>query len=435
MAEQRTLKPQFFLTRPNGAMVPLVAMDEMPFHVQIRGVPRSLTAFDIGGMTPLGLVESRHEYHVVEAMNNMNNIAHRNPTTGQKPSDLPSSLVSQHLGVALCPSPVVKFPGSITQPSDTTSSSFSTEDGKTNTPAGSSVDSSADTNTAPCPVPAWRQHATTNVAAPATTKIEDSKSTANAATASNTAKALTGKKVYCSYWLRKGECDFAQQGCIYKHEMPTDLETLQSVGFTDIPLWYRQRYDLGSLHVENGRNIPSFGVADRANPTPPRSFHVGDNAKRMIRNQIGPNNRSHSLRGWRQNGRRHEERRAPLEVGDKRQKQTEAAIDAVIAAEAEREREREALRKKFPCLAPESRSVFVGHEDLLTETFSNGEEPNDVHAQIRKIEQAAWEEEQAERQKKLAELEEKEKQRDEQTAAGETKKGPGKKKGGKGGKK
>ncbi|KAL6252428.1 hypothetical protein RBB50_000147 [Rhinocladiella similis] len=435
MAEQKTLKPQFFLTRQNGAMVPLVAMDEMPIHVQIRGVPRSLTAFEIAGMTPLGLVESRHEYHVVEAMNNMNNIAHRSTTIDPKPSDPSSSLVPPHTRLAPCPSPVVKFPGNTEHPSDTSSASGSTEEAKTSSPPGSSVDSSAHTNAAPRPVPAWRQNATTNAATTGTTKVEDSKNTTNTATAANAANPLTGKKIYCSYWLRKGECDFAQQGCIYKHEMPTDLETLQSVGFTDIPLWYRQRYDLGSLHVENGRNIPSFGVADRNNPNPPRSFHVGDHAKRMIRNQIGPNNRSFSPRGGRQNNRRQDERRAQLEAEDKRQKETEAAIEAVIAAEAEREREREALRKKFPCLAPENRGVFVGHEDLLTETFSNGEEPNDLHAQIRKIEQAAWEEEQAERQKKLEELEEKEKQRAEQKAVGGSKKGAGKKKGGKGGKK
>ncbi|KAK6365887.1 hypothetical protein LTS17_010853 [Exophiala oligosperma] len=435
MAEQRTLKPQFFLTRQNGAMVPLVAMDEMPIHVQIRGVPRSLTAFEIAGMTPLGLVESRHEYHIVEAMNNMNNIGHRNTTTGQKPTDLSSSFVPPQMRLAPCPSPIVKFPGNTEHLSETGSASLSTEEGKTSTRPGSSGESSIHSDAALPAVPAWRQNATTNVTA-TTSKVEESKNAGNTATtAGNVPTPLTGKKIYCSYWLRKGECDFAQQGCIYKHEMPTDLETLQSVGFTDIPLWYRQRYDLGSLNVENGRNNPSFGVADRNKPSPPRNFQVGDNAKRMIRNQIGPVNRSYSPRGGRANGRRQDERRAQLEAGEKRQRETDAAIEAVIAAEAEREREREALMKKFPCLAPENRGVFVGHEDLLTETFSNGEEPNDMHAQIRKIEQAAWEEEQTERQKKLEELEENEMQRPEGKAAGGSKKGQGKKKGGKGKKK
>jgi hypothetical protein len=50
----------------------------------------------------------------------------------------------------------------------------------------------------------------------------------------------TNKKTYCSYWIRTGECDYTQQGCRYKHEMP-DLETLNRIGFRDFPLWWKQR--------------------------------------------------------------------------------------------------------------------------------------------------------------------------------------------------
>jgi hypothetical protein len=46
------------------------------------------------------------------------------------------------------------------------------------------------------------------------------------------------KKEYCSYWLRTGECDFTQQGCIYKHEMPRDPRVLESLGLRGIPNWY-----------------------------------------------------------------------------------------------------------------------------------------------------------------------------------------------------
>lgn len=61
-----------------------------------------------------------------------------------------------------------------------------------------------------------------------------------------------GKKEYCSYWLRHGECDYAQQGCIYKHEMPHDRATLERLGLRDLPRWYREKHNLGSLLGSNG---------------------------------------------------------------------------------------------------------------------------------------------------------------------------------------
>lgn len=50
-----------------------------------------------------------------------------------------------------------------------------------------------------------------------------------------------GKKVYCTHWIRRGECDFTQQGCLYKHEMP-DIETLQAIGIRGIPTWFLNAY-------------------------------------------------------------------------------------------------------------------------------------------------------------------------------------------------
>ena len=46
-----------------------------------------------------------------------------------------------------------------------------------------------------------------------------------------------GKKVYCTHWLSKGNCAYMQQGCIYKHEIPKDQETWESLGFHTIPGW------------------------------------------------------------------------------------------------------------------------------------------------------------------------------------------------------
>lgn len=48
------------------------------------------------------------------------------------------------------------------------------------------------------------------------------------------------KKLYCTYWIRTGECDYTQQGCLYKHEMP-DKAVLAEIGFRAVPRWWQER--------------------------------------------------------------------------------------------------------------------------------------------------------------------------------------------------
>jgi hypothetical protein len=48
------------------------------------------------------------------------------------------------------------------------------------------------------------------------------------------------KKIYCNYWCQTGQCGFIQQGCIYKHEMPEDKETLNLIGLKSVPAWWRK---------------------------------------------------------------------------------------------------------------------------------------------------------------------------------------------------
>jgi len=49
-----------------------------------------------------------------------------------------------------------------------------------------------------------------------------------------------GKKEYCTYWIRTGECDYTQQGCLFKHEMP-DRATLETIGFRSLPKWWQEK--------------------------------------------------------------------------------------------------------------------------------------------------------------------------------------------------
>ena len=75
------------------------------------------------------------------------------------------------------------------------------------------------------------------------------------------------KKLYCSYWLRHGECDYLQQGCKYLHVMPTDVETLNRCGLRDIPRWYRNQMqqqsqrDQGLLPPHTTNSLLDSGLA------------------------------------------------------------------------------------------------------------------------------------------------------------------------------
>lgn len=64
------LRPQFFCTRPNGTVTPLIAVDELPSHISIRGVSRALSPNDTQGMTSLGTVNARNQIYIVDGVPN-----------------------------------------------------------------------------------------------------------------------------------------------------------------------------------------------------------------------------------------------------------------------------------------------------------------------------------------------------------------------------
>ena len=49
-----------------------------------------------------------------------------------------------------------------------------------------------------------------------------------------------GKKIYCTFWCRTGNCNYTQQGCKFIHEIPPDLETRLAIGLRDYPTWMRE---------------------------------------------------------------------------------------------------------------------------------------------------------------------------------------------------
>ncbi|KAK2597460.1 hypothetical protein QQS21_005930 [Conoideocrella luteorostrata] len=51
-----------------------------------------------------------------------------------------------------------------------------------------------------------------------------------------------GGKIYCDKWIHDGVCAFTQQGCKFKHEMPSDEATQRSLGlYRGLPPWWKQK--------------------------------------------------------------------------------------------------------------------------------------------------------------------------------------------------
>ncbi|CAD0091417.1 unnamed protein product [Aureobasidium mustum] len=75
------------------------------------------------------------------------------------------------------------------------------------------------------------------------------------------------KKIYCTYWIQnQGQCAFTQQGCIYKHEMPEDKETLESIGLKSVPAWWRKeqaRKKSKAKRTERNGSISEWEVVER----------------------------------------------------------------------------------------------------------------------------------------------------------------------------
>lgn len=88
-------------------------------------------------------------------------------------------------------------------------------------------------------------------------KVESFKASKPASPSSRRTPDL-GEKVYCTHWIRHGECDYIQQGCRYKHEMP-DRATLTSIGFRTVPRWWQEK-----IAVQLGQSaIPTVGPVVR----------------------------------------------------------------------------------------------------------------------------------------------------------------------------
>ena len=250
-------RPEYFVARADGTLTPMIAVDELPSTILILGAPATITPAGTQNMISLGLKERSPQPYVVQ-------VAEDAHTT----SDAQASLTI-HSKQLVEEKEVVKGPGSEdsksaktagTEPSKSEDNTI--DEDKANV-RGKQVQE-VDTPLAQ-QVGSWREriHKENEVSGnrqTIATALEEAKNTKNDTSSAETSKAspdsaptnlpskaayggmgttgTLGKKVYCTHWIRWGECDYTQQGCLYKHEMP-DEKKLQEIGIATYPRWYR----------------------------------------------------------------------------------------------------------------------------------------------------------------------------------------------------
>ncbi|OAX83658.1 hypothetical protein ACJ72_01971 [Emergomyces africanus] len=253
------MQPEFCITRPNGVVTALIAVDELPPFVGIRGVPRFFGQIDDAhGMTNVGTAHSRGQFYTIDVAVDANthpfNMGFTNGISNEE------TTMAHESAITIGGNGILRRSGF--------------------------VDAAIwNPNSEEHNIVAWRKGVNENAATNTgqkVAKLDDSSPTQRRESGSQNANypKPPPKKEYCSFWIRRGECDYSQQGCLFKHEMPTDPETLGRLGLRDIPRWYREKYKVKSIVGLDGMGIRAANVTcggwKHIGPIPLASFPVSN---------------------------------------------------------------------------------------------------------------------------------------------------------------
>lgn len=240
----------YFITRTNGFTVPLTPIDELPYSVQIEGVTRNMSPEQTFGMQFIGTFPYsgmlfRSKLEAVEM---------------QRTSSQPSTPVHQQ---KYSNGKRYMAPDAFARQTTNNARHFSHNLGVSRSPVSTSTDDSHAASAS------THRRAESTPTRPLTDPqafidaIVSSKLGAEAAarvgyvskSASPTLAPPSGKvpdpnnKTHCTHWLRTGECDYTQQGCMYKHEKPND-KVLKELSFRSTPRWYLEKGQTVKLNGE-----------------------------------------------------------------------------------------------------------------------------------------------------------------------------------------
>lgn len=235
--QQHQPRLMYFITRFNGSIVPLIPVDELPFNFSLEDVPRTIPQERTAGMHFVAclpftgaMFKAKEDATVMQSsLSQPTTAAHHRQYNNGKQYMAPDAIARQVTTNGAHHSQ--NLPN--TQPTPMSGIAFDRAAG----PSIFEVQS-------PSPSPSDPQAV---IDAIVSSKFGgDSAARGNYAPKAFTTAPPSGKipdpskKTYCSYWIRKGECDYTQQGCMYKHEMP-DMDVLRGLGFRETPEWWVQR--------------------------------------------------------------------------------------------------------------------------------------------------------------------------------------------------
>ncbi|KAJ6126791.1 Zinc finger CCCH-type [Penicillium sp. IBT 18751x] len=268
-------RPSFFCSRPDGSLTPLIAVDDLPLTLSVRGVSRALTPGETQGMTSCGVATPRVEPWIVdgapsdtcvmadERAHEIRSLLFKILREDSVQGDTRSAIQEVLFRGFDAPSPIAttgSFPSVVSVPAPGTLSTFghvtqsASQSGFANTQEGN---------------------------------VQVSQKNAHS------------KKQYCSYWIRHGECDYSQQGCLYKHEMPMDTQLLEKLGLRDIPRWYREKFSVASLQAGHGikGGQTQYALTENAHqppsPSPQRSIEWSSSVNTPESNETRANQSRH----------------------------------------------------------------------------------------------------------------------------------------------
>lgn len=215
-----TPRLNYFISRSNGNIVPLIPADELPYKVRLFGVQRVMRMEETHGMNHVGT----------------------HPITGQS-FKLESDILHTSADATISERRNVVAPKQLFVESDRSPSTPNRgQVPSRQQPASATAVSWRSANDTPSPKPLITAGDTVTPNSPSLIHTPQTtlKTTRTFTSSPSSSSSEPGDKVYCTHWIRHGECDYMQQGCRYKHEMP-DKETLASIGFRVEPRWWQEK--------------------------------------------------------------------------------------------------------------------------------------------------------------------------------------------------
>lgn len=203
------LRPQYYLVRSDTTATPLIPADELPFDLRLRGISRVLRPDEVNQMTCVGSTPSPKSFYYLEKGITLSTLRSNPPSSPVLGSSFdlcstPPSVWARHSSAG--PS---AFQGRPTPARDAPS-------WRSNNPSAPAQDVQAKID-AVLAADSGQSHATTTLHPlphnPPSGVVPDQE-----------------RKKYCTHWLRTSTCDYTQQGCMFKHELPPTEAEFEKLG-------------------------------------------------------------------------------------------------------------------------------------------------------------------------------------------------------------